>query len=632
MESNRRSSGRIIILGEDANLQAISNLDTADLLLTFELSMEIELKEKNLPSLYFHRYAQSSRVWSTIVNAAREWLETWPTKPVYNGQPALDVLRFENTSLWWFIYDSVWETKNGIFDAFYHVKALMSLVQEYKPAVIEVHGTFDFDFQEIMSTLAKEFNFELKIINYVARPRSQNELTKSTGKLRLLARFLMLKIAKAFSRKGKNHPVTFFLNHGPTAVEKYHSGMYIINDHYLEGFEGYMTENVHKKLLISLNPPNVSSSFAKNLLVEIWRTARGLYTPWLYYFSFSDLERRRRLVGYYQNKIISLENDPGFKESMIVDGIDIYPMLKDAFRGNIPRALALVHSEILIARRFLDEERPSVVFHTSGISAIGRALCLACRERSIRIIAPQLGIISPQLPVNTSFLIAEKYDRRLLSEYLVWGPFYKTLITNRGYPESLIKVVGFWRTEKNENQQDTPAPVYGDFILYVAGANLGKLSYILSFDEEITTIRLIHRSVRGRLGLVVKLHPSLPYNKYHDALQDIMNEITLIGGPGALGIEKFLSSAKIVVGKASTVLIQALILGKPVIAANFASELDFLGFREIPFVTTPEQFSENVKIILNRRFQDFDLKNYCNPVGNESISLIIPEIEKEKSD
>lgn len=629
MESNRKSSGKIIIIGEGVDLHTIPSLDSADLVLTFELTVESKLKEKNIPALYFHRYAQSSSVWSAAVAAAREWLEKWPTKPIYNGQSAVEFFRFEDTSLWWFIYDSMWETKNGIFDTFYHVKALMLLIQEYKPAMIEMHGVFDFNAQEIMNTMEKVFSFELKTINYVARAGSRNELTRSTGKLRLLARFLLLKAAKVFSKRGKERPIVFFLNHGSTAVERYHNGAYIINDHYLEGFEGYMTQNARRRLLISLNPPNVSSSFVNNLIVEIGRTARGLYTPWLCYFSLSDLERRRRLVGYYQSKITGLENDSGFKESMIVDGIDIYPMLKDVFRGNLPRALALVHSEILLARRFLDKEQPSIVFHTSGISASGRALCFACRERNIRIVAPQLGIISPQLPVNTSFLITERYDRRLLSEYLVWGPFYKTLITDRGYPESLVKVAGFWRTEKDQSQQDMiSSHMHGDFILYVAGANLGKLSYILSFDEEIMTIRLIHKSIKDKLGLLVKLHPSLPYDKYHNALQDIINDITLVGGPGVPGIEKFLPAAKIVVGKASTVLVQALILGKPVIAVNFGSELDFLGFQGVPFVTTPEEFAENVNIILNDRLQDFNLKNYCDPIGRDSISLVISEIEK----
>jgi hypothetical protein len=185
----------------------------------------------------------------------------------------------------------------------------------------------------------------------------------------------------------------------------------------------------------------------------------------------------------------------------------------------------------------------------------------------------------------------------------------------------LIKKVGFWRTERPQAQFSR------DYILYVAGANLGKLDYILSFDEEIATINMIRNTIPKTMALVVKLHPSLPYKKYQHALQDIINDIMLLGGPGVPGIEEFLLKSKIVVGKASTVLVQALILNKPVIALNFASKRNFLGFEGIPFATTAEELLLGINKILNGHLDDCNLNRYCDPVGKESISTLIGEIE-----
>ncbi|MER3408386.1 MAG: hypothetical protein C4292_06635 [Nitrososphaera sp.] len=636
------------MLGENAELHSVPDIGTADLIVTFELAREAELKQENLPAIYFHRYAQSENVWPATVEAAKQWMETWPTRPAYKGQSLLEVLRFEDTSLWWFIYDVIWETKNGIFDTFYQVGALASMVQVYKPLTVELWGTFDFNAKEIMAALAMTFRFDLKVTDYKLKAAPQGELASSTGKLRLLARFVLLKVARIFARRagGKNkRPIAFFLNHGSSAVEKRLDGKLVVSDHYLEGLEGYMAGSEKgggdSKIFVSMNIPRPTSSYYKNLLIELGRTARGTYTPWLCYFSLGDLQTRQKLVWHYQKVIAELENDPKFRESMVIEGgVDIYPMLRDTLRGSLPKALALVHSEILVARKFINKERPRMIFHTAGVSASGRAVSLPCRQQNIRMVAPQLGIISSELPVNTGFLITKGYDKRLLTEYLVWGQFYKAMVTARGYPDSLVKVVGFWRTAKKEagekalqggkgqegQQQTLPAMSY---VLYVAGANLGKLSYILSFDEEIATIKMIQKAMPDGLSLVVKLHPSLPYDPYFKSLHGV-DRVVLVGGPGALGIEEFLPAARVVLGKASTVLVQALILGKPVIVVNFASKLDFLGFRGVPFATSIEEFEASMKDILSGsnplQERGFDLEYYCEATGSESISLITKEV------
>lgn len=612
-------------MGEDVTSASVPRLDTAALIVTSRLSDEIELKQRNLPALYFHRYAQSDEIWTRTVATAREWIESWPELKLVNGDRAFEFLRTENTLLWWFVHDVIWETKNGIFDTFYQVKTWSSLFRDYKPAEVELFGTFEFNVKEVVSSLSKSFAFDLRVKDYEIKSQPQSHLSGSRGRASLVVKYLLLKWARLFSRRKRN-AVVFFLDHGSKAIETYRNGTRLITDHYLEGLEDYMTQNGSERLFISLNTPEIHSCSIRDLIKEVFGTMRGTYVPWLCYYSASDLKKGASLIGRYQKKMIGLESDPGFRESMVIDGIDIYPSLKGVLLGSLPRALAFAHLEIEIGKKFVEMEKPRIVFHVTGMSPSGRAISLACNRHGVRILAPQLGIISPEIPVNTAFIITKEYDRMLLPEYLVWGQFFKDLISERGYPQSLIKKVGFWRTGRAQTQLSS------DYILYVAGANLGKLDYILSFDEEIATINMIRNTIPKTMALVVKLHPSLPYKKYQHALKDIINDIMLLGGPGVPGIEEFLLKAKIVVGKASTVLVQALILNKPVIAVNFASKLNFLGFEGVPFATTAEELLSSVNKILNGDLDNCNLNRYCDTVGQESISTLISEIEAPRKD
>ncbi|MGH9878895.1 MAG: hypothetical protein ACRD5H_14785, partial [Nitrososphaerales archaeon] len=180
------AGSKIVVLGEDLNLQSVPDLEAADLIVTFRLSDEMELTRRSLPALYFHRYAQSGKAWNETVAAARGWLESWPTTPILNGENALGVFGIEDTSLWWFVYDAIWEAKNGIFDTFYQAKTFLSLVREYEPAVITLHGTFDFNAHELIGSISRLFGFELKIANLVVRKAPQTSLVRAGGKLNLL--------------------------------------------------------------------------------------------------------------------------------------------------------------------------------------------------------------------------------------------------------------------------------------------------------------------------------------------------------------------------------------------------------------------------------------------------------------
>ena len=131
------NSSELLLLGSDINLASISNMEKFKKIVTSELEQELRLQKRGLNAIYFHRYAQSEDNWNKIVDISKEWLSKWPYLPLNKEKKSiLELFRYEDVSLWWFVYISIWETKNGIFDTIYHILTISNLINHYKPKKI----------------------------------------------------------------------------------------------------------------------------------------------------------------------------------------------------------------------------------------------------------------------------------------------------------------------------------------------------------------------------------------------------------------------------------------------------------------------------------------------------------------
>ncbi len=608
------TKNKIIILGEQGDLKPNFDLKSTQLILTFELETEYKLKKNNLPAVYFPRYAQSKAVWESIISSSKDWLQSWPKKSIFNGASILDIFKIKNISLWWFVYVSIWEIKNGIFDVFYYLKGLSMLIEEYNPNKIEVYGRLDSLLKEILIALSEKYNFSLDLKNYHEKLEvEQSDYTSK--KFSFVKRWFFLKIANAFAKKSLRK---FVIIKQDILPYKRNQNQKILLDRYLEGLESFLDKYRNKILIVLIDRIPLKTNIS--LIQEFFNNIKGIQKSWIGYYSFSKLSNFKRLEKNYRDKISEIEKDLSFSDSLIFEKIDLFPFLKKMFNQKLPRLFAFTILEIDSAISFLTKEKPDAVFTTDGFSISGKALSLACNEKNLKIVSPQVGIISPELPVNTTFLIDEEFEKKLLPKLLVWGPFYEKLITERGYPSSQIGKVGFWRLEGISNKKS----IKSDYILYVAGANLDKLSYILSFDEEIFTIKKIHEIIPHSLRILIKLHPSLPRKKYEKFLVGF-ERAEIVGEEGSSDIIDLIKNSKIVVGKATTVLIQAIILKKSAICVNFASKLNILGVNEIPFATSPEEFKIILQSILTKERIDYDLNQFCSFLGEKAANMLVKE-------
>jgi len=438
----------LIIIGEGYSVKSIPNLDKDSTIITFQLEDEFEAKKLGFNAIYFHRFAQSKEIWESIISSAKSWLETWPKKQIHDELSALDVWKFKDVSLWWFIYDWAWETSNGIFDTIYQLKAFSSIIENYKPKIVKVWGYYDYPVLSVLKSLSKKYDFNIDSKNFKHKDLPSSFVNKRTYRIKVLTRLIILKLVNIFAKKTTKE-MAFFSQHGGV-LEKTTKENLIAADPYFLGLEDYIQNNKNKIKFISIDQSRLYLTSNKDFLKDLKRIKKGLYTPWFCYYSIGDIIKMWKDTKQYSQLISIIEKNPNFESSMVIEGISIYPFLRHIFTKSMPRVLALANLEIKTAQRFLKREKVKLIFTTYGLSISGKALAYVCNSNKTKILTPQLGIISPQFPVNTTLFISKEFDNRLILNYLVWGPFYEDLITSRGYPKSLVKQIGFWRSEKRK--------------------------------------------------------------------------------------------------------------------------------------------------------------------------------------
>jgi len=613
----------MLILGTGVDVNSIEKINKK-VVVTFELEIEKVLREKKINAIYFHRQAQSEKVWNEIRKTARTWWSTWPNKPINEGKSILEILRFEDTSLWWFVRNILWENKNGVFDTIYQIETLMSLIENFNPKIIEIHGKFNFSIIEMLNSLKKKYDFKISYSDSFALQKDDNHgstlqkgniLTKK--RIEFLLKLIILKIFHMFASK-KNKKIAIFSFH-VDELNKTGKANLIAADQYFIGLKDFVENNKKIINLVSLNKDLVSNKF--NELLK--NTLKGKYEPWVIYYSLKGLRNAYKVSKNFKKLFLKMEKNSNFIESMSIKGVNFYPFLRHLFVGDLPFLLGFSHLELGAADRFFKKNNPHVVFTFDGFNVVGSALNYVCNKNKKRVITPQMGTIYAVDSVNTVFSISEGFDLRLLPEIFCWGRHFSELIEINGYPKESIKQVGFWRTEiENEIKK------IDDYIFYIAGANRIKLEYMLSVNEEIFTIRRICEVLPNGIKLVVKLHPSHDEKPYFDALSGLEN-IVLIGNKETIDVNNLIRHSKLVIGKVSTLIIQAMIFNKPVIIVNFAGEVNFLEIKKIPFVTNINEFSKVMNDILQgKATNQYKINDYCYPIGEKAVSNIIKELMK----
>ena len=337
----------------------------------------------------------------------------------------------------------------------------------------------------------------------------------------------------------------------------------------------------YRDLGILLTHPNLSRFVLSNNIDDsVVKNLRSIEGRGVKIFpNFLSTRRSKSQAGTLLKLLRSEEIIDRFDANIVCDQIHLWRPLFPLIDKMLSELIPAIFYRINWTELFVRIYRPSSLVVAEDISPLNRSMCQVFKNHGVPIVVVQHGILTGDMGGMYIMPVVGNFQA-------VWGEFYRQWHIKRGKsPDSQI-VTGFPRHDslfhlhplkRSELCTRFGLNPKGNMILVATEWFQGSSSrYTIEREEEY--IRLVLRSLRvyKNIQIVVKLHPS-----FQSENQKIVSEIAeqeraeIIIAKDSLW--DLIRLSKFVIVSVSSVCVEALILGKPVISVNVSNEKDISG-------------------------------------------------------
>jgi len=354
--------------------------------------------------------------------------------------------------------------------------------------------------------------------------------------------------------------------------------------------------------------------------------------------NFSSLvdDNIKKMITDSQNlineKLNFLSNSTELHEFFSLNKISFWNAFKKTFLKLLQTKFTEFITEIEIIKKLFSKYKFSCVL-VQAEGGIDLVVIKLAKRQNIPIILLQHGLI----PNNSTRTFLEHYKFLRTcpvyqSKYLVWGnPVLKFNIEN-GAQRSKIEVLGAPFYDKIFNKKIPSYTELDNFILFAtdfkAIQKVGRITVEMMKKYEMLINSVYNAVMKHNKKLVIRPHPQKDIGEKQIA-EELDPKIKVVLGGSILPLIK--SSSLVVVTDVSSVMVEAMILNKPVISLRVNPDFDdeFLNPNTC-LRTNIEDFENNLsKILENGQFRNLLLKkqkifldeNVANQ-GSASIKLI----------
>lgn len=521
------------------------------------------------------------------VGRAIEWTQKISEMQV-TDHTLIDILRYGDTSLWWFIHTLVFSsTKQAILT----IERGEQLLQEKSPDQVLVAGIGGLG--DLIAQLCDRANIHCSIQGR-STPTIDESLVDNTKITlgRILLRIKELR-RKRISKSTKNHqdrserPRVLVLS--PSAnwrsVLSYESGKHEKRD----VFMGRLIREIQTK---GFDVIGVDVDYSLNGRVDILRdkiSNDGIeWVAFEQYFT-NDVKSKLRLdpnYGQLNRAFALLDRSDAFKRNLQYNSVGLWGFMRGRFRRALSGLHALHDAQLIeAAREMLRVELPDAVAMTYETGAYARAAIVAAWEKGIPTLGVQHGFITPN---SVEYLHPRTARSRseegcpVPTKTTLGGQYSVEILTNlSSYGENAVEVTGYTRHDdlaelkrnesrlsKRELLASLGLSAAAKTIMIASGGFHSKYGWTPEYDKVILQTLLTLSEARPDTQLLVRLHPMEDgvmqceiIGKHHERCKIVKGERN-----------DLLWASDLLVTVNSALALDALILGKPILMLEGGGE------------------------------------------------------------
>ena len=307
------------------------------------------------------------------------------------------------------------------------------------------------------------------------------------------------------------------------------------------------------------------------------------YRALLYHLNPAAINQMRKARQRVTRAWKGIQNNVDFHQSFDYEGLNLWPLMEGkfafVFETLFPRGIGSIES----ANQGLAFYHPSIIVLNVDVPPYERAIC---------VIAKQLGI--PTLQVQHGVYVGYKggYDIVNADKVAAWGKSQVDAYVALGNDSSKVEVVGgylfdklYHRSKQKEREGKAKERIYRQLNLdsqrgiftFATTATLPRERFCSAREIEDNSeimFRPVVEAMREfpQKQLVVKLHPMEDEAVYHRVLQEMDWAEKRTRVVKQIGLHDLIDASEVIITAPSTVALEAIILGRPVVIIQLREE------------------------------------------------------------
>jgi hypothetical protein len=511
------------------------------------------------------------------VQRALDWSQHIPDMPV-NNQSLVDVLRYNGTSLWWFIHTLVFSsTKHAILT----IERTARLLENEAPDEVLILGLGPDG--DLMGQVCRRegVHCALAPTTTLFRNRLSDRMKVLLGRALQFSKEIRRKrVSERTKPPILSEPHVLFLS--PSAnwrsVWNYELGRYERRD----VFMGRIMREVHRQGCgITAVDVDYSLNGQVGLLKEKVLNDEIRWVPFERYLTsgINKMMRKNPEYGRLPQSYELLEKSELFKRSLTYDSISLWRFMQSRFRRALSSLYVIQYSRLIeAAREMIRTEQPNVVAMSYETGPYARATIVAAWEMSVPTVGVQHGFITPD-----SAEYMHRHTARSMSEVgcpiptktVLSGEYSVEMLTQRSsYPGDGVLVTGYAKHDDLADLKHDQSRLNRAQLLTEIGLNPNQKTVMIAsggfhakygwsnpeYDREVLSGLLDVLAVRPDIQLLVRLHPIEDGEMQRGLVKERQARVAIVKGER----NDLLWSSDMLVTVNSVVSLDALVLDKPV--------------------------------------------------------------------